>query len=45
MIEEIKLKRVRWAGHAACMGDIRKLYDTLVGKPEWKRPFGGPRHR
>jgi hypothetical protein len=23
----------------------RKLYKVLVGKPEGKRPLGGPRHR
>jgi hypothetical protein len=25
------------------MGEI--TYNVLVGKPEVKRPFGGPRHR
>jgi hypothetical protein len=27
------------------MGEERKLYKVLVGKPEEKRPLGRPRHR
>jgi len=27
------------------MGDRRGVYRVLVGKPEGKRPLGGPRHR
>jgi hypothetical protein len=27
------------------MGDERKVYRVLVGKPEGKRPLGRPRHR
>jgi hypothetical protein len=27
------------------MGEERKLYKVLVGKPERKRPFGRPRRR
>jgi hypothetical protein len=27
----------------ACMGEERKLYKVLVGKPEGKRPLGRPR--
>jgi hypothetical protein len=34
-----------WAGHVACMGEERKVYKVLVGKPEEKRPLGGLRHR
>jgi hypothetical protein len=34
-----------WAGHVACMGEERRVYRVLVGKPEWKRPLGRPRHR
>lgn len=30
-------------GHAARMGDIRKAYKILVGKPYGNRPFGGSR--
>jgi len=35
--------RIRWAGHVARVGDEK--YNTLVGKPERKRPLGRPRRR
>jgi hypothetical protein len=41
----IKSRRLRWAGHAACMGLRRGAYKALVGKPEGMRPLGKPRHR
>jgi hypothetical protein len=44
-IRQIKSRRMRWAGHAAHMGEERKLYKVLVGKPEGKRPLGRPRRR
>jgi hypothetical protein len=36
---------MRWAGNAACMGEMRNSYNVLVGKPEGKRPLGRPRCR
>jgi hypothetical protein len=45
IIRQLKSKRMRWAGHVACMGEGRKLYKVLVGKPKGKRPFGRKRHR
>jgi hypothetical protein len=36
---------MRWAGHLARMGEERKVYRVLVGKPESKRPLGRPRRR
>jgi hypothetical protein len=44
-IRQIKSRRMRWAGHVARMGEERKLYKVLVGKPKGKRPLGRPRHR
>jgi len=41
----IKLRRMRWVDHVACMGHRRGLYGVLVGKPEGKRLHGRPRHR
>jgi hypothetical protein len=41
----MKSRRMRWAGHAARMGERRKAYRKLVGKPEGNRPVGRPRHR
>jgi hypothetical protein len=29
----------------ACMGEERKVYTVLVGKPEGNRPLGRPRRR
>jgi hypothetical protein len=45
IIRQVKSRRMRWAGHVACMGEERKLYKVLVGKPEGKRPLGRPRRR
>jgi hypothetical protein len=36
---------MRWAGHAALMGERRGLSRGLVGDPEGKRPLGRPRQR
>jgi len=41
----IKLRRTRWAGHVAGMGERRGVYRVLVGKREEKRPLGRPRRR
>jgi hypothetical protein len=45
IIRQIKLRRMRWAGHVARMGEGRNVYRVLVGKREGKRPLQGPRHR
>jgi hypothetical protein len=45
IFRKIKSKRMRWEGHVARMGEDRKVYKVLVGKPEGKRPLGGPRRR
>jgi hypothetical protein len=37
--------RTRWAGNVAQMGEKRKAYITLVGKPDGKRLIGKPKHR
>jgi hypothetical protein len=45
IVRVMKSRRMRWAGHIACMGKRRGIYRVLVGKPEGKRPLGRPRHR
>ena len=45
IVRVIKLRRMRWVGQVARMGERRGLYRVLVGKPEGKRPLGRPRHR
>jgi hypothetical protein len=44
IIRQVKSSLMRWAGHVARMGEERKVYKVLVGKPEGKRPLGRPRH-
>jgi hypothetical protein len=41
----VKCRYMRWAGHVARMGEERKVYKVLAGKPEGKRPLGRPRRR
>jgi hypothetical protein len=45
IIRQTKSRRLRWAGHVACMGEERKVYKILAGNPEGKRPLGRPRRR
>jgi len=41
----IKLRVMRWSGHAAPMGERRGAYRVSVVKPEGKRPLRRPRLR
>jgi hypothetical protein len=45
IIRVIKSRRMRWAGHMACIGEGRGVYRALVGKPEVKRPPRRPRRK
>jgi len=45
IISEINLRRLRWAGHVARMGQGKGVYRVLVGRPESKKPLGRPRLR
>jgi len=45
IVRVIKSRRMRWAGHVARMGEERRVYRVLVGKPEGMRPLGRSRHR
>ena len=45
IVQVIKLRRMRWVGHAAHVGESRSVYWVLVGKSGGKRPLGRPRHR
>jgi hypothetical protein len=44
-IRQIKSRRIRWAGHVACMGEKMKVIRVLVGKPEGNKLFGRPKCR
>jgi hypothetical protein len=45
IIRQVKSRQMRLAGHVARMGEDRKMYKVLVGKPEGKRPLARPRRR
>ena len=45
IVQVIKSRRMRWAGHVAGMRERTGVYTVLVGKPEGKRPLGRPRCR
>jgi hypothetical protein len=42
IVRVIKSRRMRWAGHVACMGETRGVQWVLVGKPEGCSPLGDP---
>jgi hypothetical protein len=45
IIRQIKSRRMRWVRNVARMGEERKLYKVLVGKPERQIPPGRRRRR
>jgi hypothetical protein len=45
IVRVIKSRRMRWAGHVACMREGRGVYRVLVGSLKRKRPLGRPKHR
>jgi hypothetical protein len=44
-IRMIKSRKMRWAGHAARMGEKRNAYTILVGEPEGRILLGRPGRR
>jgi len=45
IIRVIKSSRIRWAVHVAHIREMKNAYNILAGKPEGRRPLGGPRRR
>jgi hypothetical protein len=45
IIRQVKSRRMRWAGRVERMGEERKVYKVLMGKPQGKRSLGRPRRR
>ena len=45
IVQVIKSRRMRWAGHVARMGEERVVYRVLVGRPVGKRSLERPRRR
>jgi hypothetical protein len=44
-IKVIKSRRIGWAGHVACMGEMRNANKILARQREGKRPLQRPRCR
>jgi hypothetical protein len=45
IVQVVKSRRMRWAGHVARMGEDRGVHRVLAGKPEGKRQLGRPRRK
>jgi PAS domain-containing protein len=45
IVRVIKARMMRWAGHVARMGEVRRAYNILVRRPEGRRPLERPRRR
>jgi hypothetical protein len=45
IIKVVKSRKMRWTGYVARTGEKRNAYGLLMGKPEGKRPLGGPKLR
>jgi hypothetical protein len=45
IVQVIKSRRMRYAGHVARVGERRGVYRVLMGNPGGKRPLGSLRHR
>jgi hypothetical protein len=45
ILQVIKSRIMRWAGHVARVGEKRDAYWILVGRPKGKRPLWRPRRR
>jgi len=45
IVQVIKSRRMRWAGHVARLCEEKGVYRVLMGEPEGRRPLGRPRRR
>ena len=45
ILQVIKSRRMRWAGHVARMGERKGVHRVLVGKHGGRRQLGRPRRR
>jgi hypothetical protein len=44
-IKAIKSRRIKWAGHVACLCQMKNAYKIMFRKPEGKRLLGRPKCR
>jgi hypothetical protein len=45
IVRVIKSRSMRWVGHVPRMGEGRRVFRIMVGRPDGKRPLGRPRRR
>jgi hypothetical protein len=45
IVQVVKSRRMRWAGHMARMGEGRVVHRIFLGRPEGKKTLGRPRLR
>jgi hypothetical protein len=45
IVQVIKSRKMRWAGHVARIGERRRICRVLVGKPKGKKPLCRSRRR
>jgi hypothetical protein len=45
IIRVSNMRRLRWAGYIAHVGEMRDVYRILVGKLDGNRPLGRPKDR
>ena len=45
IMRNLKSRRMRWAGHVACIELSRNTFKIFMTKPEVERPLGRPRRR
>ena len=45
IVQVVKSRRIRWAGHVARMGEGKVVHTVIVGKPEGKRLLERPRRK
>jgi hypothetical protein len=41
--KKTKSRRMRWAGHVIRMGEERRMFKVLMGKPKLTKPLGRQR--
>jgi hypothetical protein len=44
IVNDVKLRRLEWAGHVMRMPEERIPRKVVMGRLEGVRPIGGPRH-
>jgi hypothetical protein len=43
-VRMMKLRRMRWVRHLACLGELRNIYNSSVGRSEGREHLGNFSH-